>query len=434
MPERNPPLVTSWVIVTFKKPLQWSRADDEVWMFNPHVRYVLNHHQLEGLKPFIATISELKTGGNYRQLNSSTPLQGARILIERYRDRGIGDLLFLSGVLQYIYDMSGSTSIIDLYALTDRAGVLRFHPALGNSAAGDPYGPLAGPILYDSLPHYTAHWFIEQVTEYVEEPDQLNVYDQLYRQLGIDPKNVAPKYKRPYVYYSQSDWRDLDSIYATAYGTQQVDLRVTPYIVLCPAAYGSLRSAPYRMWLALAQALSDKFVVCFVGRTSDQGQLPAPDITFGEFYQEVDALTKKNPKRIFNLIGPTPLRPMMAFVARSTALVSLDSGMLYVAQAARVPAVSLWGTHAPHARLLYDGPYMRGAVWKRESCPASPCWAYAGFPTDRCPQGDNQRVCHPLATITVNDILQSLDTVLTDVNGARPPQPLIASDAVKTLT
>ena len=96
MPERNPPLVTSWVVVTFKKPLQWSRADDEVWMFNPHVRYVLNHHQLEGLKPFIATISELKTGGNYRQLNSSTPLQGARILIERYRDRGIGDLLFLS--------------------------------------------------------------------------------------------------------------------------------------------------------------------------------------------------------------------------------------------------------------------------------------------------------------------------------------------------
>ena len=432
MADRNPPLVTSWVVVTFKKPLQWGRADDEIWTFNPHVRYILNHHQLEGLKPFISSISELKTGGHYRQLTSSTPLQGAHILVERYRDRGIGDLLFLSGVLQYIHDMSGSTAVIDLYALTDRGGVLRFHPALGSSASGEPYGPLAGPVLYDSLPLYTAHWFIEQVTEYVEEPDQLNVYDQLYRQLSIDPKNVSPKYKRPYVYYSVSDWRDLDSIYATAYGAQQVDLRTTPYIVLAPSAYGSLRSAPYRMWLELARILADKFVVSFVGRTTDQGQLPAPDITFGEFYNEVCQICQRNPKRIFNLIGPTPLRPMMALVARSTACVSLDSGMLYVAQAARVPAVSLWGTHAPHVRLQYDAPYMRGAIWKRETCGASPCWSYAGFPAQKCPQGENQRICQPLASVSPMDVVKRLDLVLTDTDGSRPPPPILLAESAKT--
>lgn len=430
--DRHLPLVTSWVVVTFKKPVQWTRCDDEIWTFNPHVRYILNHHQLESLKPYVASVSELKTSGHYRQLDATTRLGGAHLLIERYRDRGIGDLLFLSGILQYIHDLSGSTAVIDLYSLTDRAGVLRFHPALGNSAGGDPYGPLAGPVLYDSLPHYTAHWFIDHVTEYVEEPDQLNVYDQLYRQLSIDPKTVAARYKRPYVYFQTSDWRDLDSIYHTCYATQQVDLRVTPYIVLAPTAYGSLRTAPYMLWLALAQALSEKFVVVFVGRTTDQGQLPAPDITFGEFYQKLEDITKRNPKRVFNLIGPTPLRPMMALVSRAAALVSLDSGMLYVAQASRVPAVSLWGTHPPHSRLQYDPPYMRGAIWKREACPASPCFAYAGFPADRCPTGEAQRVCAPLASVGVEDVVHKLEVVLNDVDGARPAAPLIATEPVKT--
>lgn len=427
---RNPTRVTSFVVVTFKKPLQWTRLDDEVWTFNPHVRYVLNHHQLESLQPYVATVSELKTSGHYRQLDASTRLHNAHILVERYRDRGIGDLLFLSGPLQYIHDLSGSTAVIDLYSLTDRASVLRNHPALGNAAGGDPYGPLAGPVLYDSLPQYTAHWFIDNVTEYVEEPDQLNVYDQLYRQLSIDPKNVAAKYKRPYVYYNVTDWRDLDSIYATCFSSQRVDLRTTPYIVLSPVAYSDLRTAPYSLWLNLARVLAEKFVVCFVARTTDQGQLPAPDMSFGEFFQQVDALTKQAPNRIFNFIGPTPLRPMMAFVARSTAIVSLDSGLLYAAQASRVPAVSLWGTHAPHVRLQYDPPYMRGAIWNRNDCPSAPCWAYSGFPHEKCPGGTKQRVCQPLATITVEQILRKLEEVLTDSDGARPPPPMTPTDAV----
>jgi ADP-heptose:LPS heptosyltransferase len=208
---------------------------------------------------------------------------------------------------------------------------------------------------------------------------------------------------------------------------------MTPYIVLCPAAYGALRSAPYSLWLNLAAALADKFVVVLVGRTTDQGQLPMPDMTFGEFYQQIDAMAKKNPKRIFNLIGPTPLRPMMALVARATALVSLDSGMLYVAQASRVPAVSMWGTHAPHARLLYDAPYMRGAIWNRQACPCSPCWAYAGFPESKCPQGASQRACAPIASVTVDDVMKKLDVVLTDVDGARPALPLSPSDAIKVV-
>jgi ADP-heptose:LPS heptosyltransferase len=388
-----------------------------MWLFNPHRRYILNYSQLEVLKSHLATISDLKGSGALRQLDATTRLSGAHLLIERYRDRGIGDMLFVGAVLQYLYDLSGSTATIDFYSILDRASVLRHHPALK-------YGPLAGPIHYDDLQHYTAHWFIDSLTEHVEEPDQPNVYDNLYRQIGINPANVAARYKRPVVYFSNQDWRDLDSVYAACFAKQQVDLRVTPYIVLCPLAYSSLRVAPYSLWLNLAQKLAEKYVVIFVGRTTDQGQLPVPDMTFGEMYQHVEQMVKHNKHRVFNLMGPTPLRPMMALVARATAVISLDSGLLYVAQAARVPAVSLWGTHAPHVRLLYDPPYMRGAIWRRDGCAHSPCFAFAGFPTDKCPAGEEQKVCNVLASVTVEDILKKLEIVLTDVEGALPPPPM----------
>ncbi|HNL70532.1 MAG TPA: glycosyltransferase family 9 protein, partial [Leptospiraceae bacterium] len=60
--------------------------------------------------------------------------------------------------------------------------------------------------------------------------------------------------------------------------------------------------------------------------------------------------------------------------------VTLDSGLLYVAEALRVPTISLWGTHAPAVRLGYDPAYMDLAIWPRENCGAAPCFAYANFP------------------------------------------------------
>ena len=235
---------------------------------------------------------------------------------------------------------------------------------------------------------------------------------------------MAPRYKRPTVTLVQSDYRDLDALYATVFAKNGVDLRITPFIVLCPSAYSTLRAAPYSLWLDLARTLASKYHVILVGRTGDQGQLPSPDMSFGDFYQRAQSLAQELTPRVLNLIGPTPLRLIMALISRAMAVVSLDSGLLYVAQACRVPAVSLWGTHPPHSRLQYDPAYMRGAIWKRSACQFSPCFAYAGFPTDKCPRGSAQKVCEVLSAITVNDILEKLDVVLGDEQGARPPPPL----------
>lgn len=70
-----------------------------------------------------------------------------------------------------------------------------------------------------------------------------------------------------------------------------------------------------------------------------------------------------------------------------------------------MPAVSIWGTHAPHTRLLYDKAYMDWAIWPRESCANAPCFAYATFPKAKCPRGDRQTICEVLMAVKASDIV-----------------------------
>lgn len=388
----------TWVVVTFKSPVQWARDTDEVWYLNPNRQYVLNANQLEHLKPFIASISELKGSRNLRPLDSGSQLNGAKILVERYRDRGIGDMLFMSAAIGYLADMSSHTATIDTYALASRADVLVNHPGLR-------YGPLHGPVHYGDLPNYDYHWFIDHVTEHSEEADQPNVYDALYAQLGLNPDDVEPRFKRPVIQFNQQDLKNLTQVYESVFRKTQLDLRRTPYYAVSPAAVSPLRSLPYRSWLEIVVELAKRRPVVLVGLL--HGQLPTLDTSFGEFYGQVEELCRRNPNRLVNLMGTkTPFRQVAQVVSRAVTFVTLDSGLLYAAQAGRAPAVSLWGTHDPATRLKYDPPYMQLAIHKRQACPKSPCYAFRAWPHDKCPDGPRQQTCAPLAAITPTDVLE----------------------------
>ena len=389
-----------WVIVTFNEPVQLIRSVDEAWLLNPNRRYILNTQQVDVLKDKVATMSPLKSSSHYRPFNGSARIHDAKILIERFRDRGAGDLLFLTGPLRFIYEMSGGSAKIDFYALSDRASLLLHNPALK-------YGPLAGPTHYDDLPLFTYHWFIDQVTEHDEEPDQPNVYDSLFKQMGVDPAKVPDKFKRPYVHLVEADYRDLDSAYMLIFSQSKIDLRMTPYYVVAPLAYSNLRAAPYRLWLNTIENLAKSRPVVVVGKAGDDSQVPFVDMAFGSFNGEVNKMNSEG-KPVFNLMGSTSLRVVSALISRAQCLVGLDSGLLYVAQGLRTPAVSLWGTHAPHSRLRYDPAYMKLAIWPRQACPNSPCFAYDGFPRSKCPRGNEQRACEVLVNITPDHILEKV--------------------------
>lgn len=392
---------SQWVIVTFNRPVMWTRNEDEVWMFNPPGRYVLNANQLGNLSPFVQSISDLKNGKFFKpfQASSDVNLRGASVLIERYRERGIGDILFLTGPMNYLRYMSGNEVNIDMYALADRGVILNQHPALRHGST------MAGPLRYDDLQHYDYHWFVDTATEYDEEPDQLNVYDALFKQLGINPENVPAEYKRPTVNLTADDLKHLDQFLYFIWLEKKLDLRKTGYYVIAPFARGSLRSMPYNTWLTVIRQLATKRPVVVVGGINER--MPDPDMSAGEFNQHVT----QSGGNVINAIGNTPLRVLMAVISKANALGCMDSGPLYLAQALRTPAVSVWGPHNPLVRIGYDKDYMDLAVWQQQACRHSPCFAYDWFPPHKCPRGEHQRVCEVLAATTPENIISKFERI-----------------------
>lgn len=390
---------SNWVVVTFKRPILWNRNEDEVWMFNPPGRYVLNANQLGNLSQYIQTISDLKSQPFYKPLRAGVNLPGSTVLVERYRERGIGDLLFLTGPMSYMHFVTGGDIKLDMYALSDRGMVLNYHPALRFDA------PMAGPLRYDDLQFYDYHWLVDTVTEYDEEPGQLNVYDSLYAGLGFDPAEIPAIYKRPSATLVKDDQNNLDQFLYFVWLEKKLDLRKTGYYVIAPFARGSLRSAKYGTWLEVIRTLATKRPVVVIGNMSDR--MPETDMSAGEFNQHVT----QSGGNVINAIGNTPLRVMMAVISKAVAVGCMDSGPLYVAQALNVPAVSVWGPHDPRVRIGYDKAYMDLAIWNKEACRHAPCFAYANFPQHKCPNGAEQNVCEPLKSVDAAQILAKFDQV-----------------------
>ncbi len=385
------------LIVTFNKPVMFTRSDDETWLFNPPRRYILNASSLENLDSHIESVSDLECSALYKRLQPGANLPGARVLIERYRERGIGDLLFMTGPLSYLHHISGGKVKMDLYGLAERGQVLNHHPALHLGT------PLAGPLHYEDLGLYDYHWLSDAITEYDQEKDQLNVYDALYKQIGVPPEAVDVRFKRPSAHLVPKDFADLDSFYYWVFQNKKIDLRKTGYYVVSPFSNSSLRSMPYGIWHEIIAELSKRRPVVVVGHMHER--VPVMDMSAGEFVNSLSSIQGN----VVNAMGLTHTRLLMALMSRANAAVCLDTGTLYIAQAFRTPAVSIWGTHNPGVRIGYDADYMDLAVWNRPACRCSPCFAYSTFPTTKCPRGEQQHACEVLASVDVNEVVSKID-------------------------
>lgn len=415
---------TQWTVVTFNKPLFWNRHDDEVWVFNPARRYLLNAHNLEQLNDYIESISDLSGAALYRPLMAGKNVTGSRILVERMRERGIGDLLFMTGPIDFLNHVTGGEIKIDMYAMSDRGMALLHHPGLHLKTT------LAGPLEYDHLAHYNYHWFVHSVTEYDEEPDQLNVYDALYKQLGFEPGQIEPRWKRPSLCLVEDDIRNLDQMLYMVWVERKLDLRRTGYFLVAPLSHSSLRCMTYSTWLNVIKELASRRPTIVVGSLTDR--MPFTDISAGDFNSTLNALGNN----VINVLGGTSVRLLMALCAKAACVFTLDTGPLYIAQAFRTPTISIWGTHDPGVRIGYDRDYMDLAVWNSPSCAFSPCYAYAQFPVHKCPQGDKQSVCQVLKSVEAADVIKRLEQVesknyvLPAFSAAAPVRPAVPVRAI----
>lgn len=371
---------------------------EETWLFNPRRRYILPVSTITRLQQFVESSSEFKNSALYNPILPTKNLKGASVLVERCRERGIGDLLFMTGPLAYLSNLTGGDISINLTALSDRGSILSNSPLLEGGTV------LCGPTEYDHLRNYNYHWFVDSVTETDEEADQLNVYDALFKQLGYDPQDIDPRYKRPYITLVPDDMANLYRLYAHIFGTHKLDLRNLPYYVVAPFSNATLRCAPYSLWLRVIKELATKKPVVVVGNSTLRQ--PDTDMSAGMFIQQLGSLGGA----VINAIDATPsVRLLAALISKSSVLLTLDSGPLYIAQALRVPAVSLWGTHDPGVRIGYDQEYMKLAVWDEAACKNCPCYAYADYPISKCPQGNMQAVCEVLLSATPDAVLAKVN-------------------------
>jgi len=394
------PINTQWVIATVKEPVIFQQTLDEAWLLNPNRRYILNANRLETIEPFLDTVSEFECSSLYHRLHGKADLCGGKLLVERCRERGLGDLLFLTGVLGYLQHISSNNVQIDLMGFADRGVVLTHSPLISNGCVK------CGPVEYDALRHYNYHWFVNSVTEQDTEQDQLNVYDALYQQLGFDYTQIEPRWKRPTAVLKQEDYLSLDAFFRRVMDGVKVDLRHIGYIVVAPFSNSNLRCLSYTQWLNVISLLATRRPVVVVGTATMR--LPDTDISAGEFIQRLGQFGQA----VVNAVDSTNTRALMALISRASAVVCLDSAPLYIAQALNTPAVSLWGTHHPAARIGYDQRYMEWAIWHGDACRCAPCFAYSYFPYDKCPKGRQQQVCEVMLDIDAQEVLNKVDEIL----------------------
>lgn len=370
-------------------------------MFNPGVRYVLNASLLGELEPHVEDACLLSGSEKFRPLRFPAKVGGSKILVERYRGRGIGDLMFVTGPLNWIQAQCGHSAKIYTYAMASRRPVLAGHPAL----AADPG---MGPVVYGSLDDFKFHWFIDNVTEFTSG-DQRNVYDEMYEKIGVDPASVDERFKRPSVQISQQDLKNFAHFSNGVGQARGIDLN-RGFSMVAPLCQSQIRSANYSMWVEVIRQMAETGPVIVVGNLD--GILPDTDMSISDFSRELDGLEGSN-QNVVNAIGPMPLRTMMTAAAKARVVVCLDSGPLYAAQAARVPAVSLWGPVSPGSRIKYDQAYMDLAVHISEACQNSPCHAWRNFPSSLCPDGSLQRTCATLSAITPDIVMEKVEQALS---------------------
>lgn len=388
-----------WMIITVKCQTALIHTDNEVWYLRPPFRYVVTSDVVEKLGDQVETKSLLAGSSKFVPLNGRANLAGAKILAARHLDRGLGDLLFMTGVYRYLQHITGNDCKIFAQGLVEKSQVLHGNHDLFSAA------PVMGVIEYNQLPAYNFHWMVESVTEYDSEEDQLNVYDAMYRGIHVDPSEVGAEFKRPYVSLTEEDRRAFDSFAYFVFEDRKIDIRRTGYFVVAPLATSSLRVASYHVWIELIKELSKMLPVVVIGQIYDK--MPAADMSVNDFKGNLGG----NP-RIIDMIDRFPIRSSMAVIANAVCSLCLDSGPLYISQALRSPAISLWGTHDPGVRIGYDHEYMELALWNKEACRKSPCYAYEGFPYQSCPLGNSQTICEPLRSISLSKILEKVEVVL----------------------
>ncbi len=129
------------------------------------------------------------------------------------------------------------------------------------------------------------------------------------------------------------------------------------YLVFCPdAEFGPAKKWPIHKWIDLAQTMSSKYQVIFVGL----------DKSISTYIQKLGCAN------ISDLIGKTSITDVLDIIKLSSCVVSNDSGLMHVAAALDKPVVGIYGSSSP----VYTPPLLNDEkkITHYEELSCSPCF------------------------------------------------------------
>jgi hypothetical protein len=276
------------------------------------------------------------------------------------------------------------------------------------------------PMPYELFKMFDYHFIMEHVNNTDEHQDQLHPVDAMFNRMGVDYRSIAPEAKsvRPVFTWAESQARnnfpDRPKIglfqLSSANPIRALPANDTAFLLMkvCEAF-------PDLHWVALYDEFIPKEYINALNCRTCEGKGTVARPASAEKVEGESPEVACPDCKTWKFIAPNmqpwtcpSLRDLWAFTQdRASVVVSSDSLMVHVAGCLGVPCVGLWGPVAPGNRVMYYKNHH--PVWKRESCPHSPCFAYTSIYPKYCPpRGGARNVCEVMAAITPSDVIDAI--------------------------
>ncbi|WP_180683585.1 glycosyltransferase family 9 protein [Tepidicella baoligensis] len=185
------------------------------------------------------------------------------------------------------------------------------------------------------------------------------------------------------------------------------------HLVLCPSA-----SLPHKNWLperyaAVADhAASKGFAIWLVG-----GPHPAEKA----LAQAVVECSHTDKTQLFNLVGQTHLKQLLALIQQATIVLAPDTGPAHMAVAVGTPVIGLYGIHNPARTGPYGSPYVVEVYHQH-------LLAQTGKTAAQIKWGTRVKGARVMESISVDAVVSMFDRVLLDLgldtgDAGSPPHP-----------
>ena len=159
-------------------------------------------------------------------------------------------------------------------------------------------------------------------------------------------------------------------------------------------------------------AASKGFAIWLVG---------GPDPAEKALAQAVVECSCTNKTQLFNLVGQTHLKQLLALIQQATIVLAPDTGPAHMAVAVGTPVIGLYGIHNPARTGPYGSPYVVEVYHQH-------LLAQTGKTAAQVKWGTRVKGAHVMESISVDAVVSMFDRVLLDLGldtgeAGSPPHP-----------